>query len=407
MTRTRTERRPVADLVPADYNPRSISPEALAGLEASIRRWGLVQPIIVNERTGNVVGGHQRLKVLEAEGVEETDVVVVDLDAAEEKALNVALNAPQIAGEFTDDLGPLLDEVEAELPDLYAAVRLDALRLDEGLEPEEDAAGPAFPAVVPIGAEDFFAVPDDVHARIDDADVIVVQYSGGKDSTGALLWARQMYPDKRCVACFVDPGVEFPGIGAYVAESAATVGAEFVVNKPAKEWWAWLAKEGRWPSIIYRTCAHKFIHAPWARYVKETFDPDRTVVLTGSRGAEAVMGSKKTQTSMVSSLGDKWYHFAPCFHAGKDVLESILAASAVEPWEGYARGFVRTACWCCPGQCGAQALALQTHYPGLAEEIRTWEKRIGPMRPENTPVLGYDDILGAGQRAAEKAATRR
>ena len=85
--RVRLESRRVADLLTADYNPRTISDQALAGLGASIGRYGLVQPIIVNARTGRVVGGHQRLKVLQAKGVEATDVLVIDVEEAEEKAL--------------------------------------------------------------------------------------------------------------------------------------------------------------------------------------------------------------------------------------------------------------------------------------------------------------------------------
>ena len=36
------ERKPLAELVPAPYNPRAISPEALAGLRGSVERFGLV-----------------------------------------------------------------------------------------------------------------------------------------------------------------------------------------------------------------------------------------------------------------------------------------------------------------------------------------------------------------------------
>ncbi len=42
---TRVERRAVADLTPADYNPRQISDRAMAGLRESVTRFGLVQPI--------------------------------------------------------------------------------------------------------------------------------------------------------------------------------------------------------------------------------------------------------------------------------------------------------------------------------------------------------------------------
>ncbi|MBA4389103.1 MAG: DNA methylase [Verrucomicrobia bacterium] len=112
------ERKLIADLMPAPYNPREISPEALAGLQASVARFGLVEPVVWNRRTGHVVGGHQRLKALAALGETATQVVVVDLDEIEEKALNVALNSPSIAGEFTVELHALLAEIEAALPDL-------------------------------------------------------------------------------------------------------------------------------------------------------------------------------------------------------------------------------------------------------------------------------------------------
>lgn len=86
------ETKKLSELKPADYNPRSISAESIAGLKASIQEFGCVEPIIVNTNTGNVVGGHQRLEVLKQQGVEETDVVIVDLSPEKEKALNVALN---------------------------------------------------------------------------------------------------------------------------------------------------------------------------------------------------------------------------------------------------------------------------------------------------------------------------
>lgn len=124
---TRIERRKVSDLTPADYNPRDISERALQGLSESVKRFGLVQPIIVNERTGNVVGGHQRLKVLDGAGEAETDVVVVDIDEGEERALNVALNNQHISGEFTEDLDGMLEAIAAETPELFDALRLDDL----------------------------------------------------------------------------------------------------------------------------------------------------------------------------------------------------------------------------------------------------------------------------------------
>lgn len=131
----RIETRPLKDLRPAPYNPRRISDRAMAGLRASVERFGLVQPIILNERTGHIVGGHQRLKVLEEAGKVAAQVVVVDLPESEERALNVALNNPHIAGEFTEDLHWLLAEIQADEAELYESLRLGLL--------EEDAAASA------------------------------------------------------------------------------------------------------------------------------------------------------------------------------------------------------------------------------------------------------------------------
>jgi hypothetical protein len=64
----------IEKLEPAPYNPREISSEALGGLAHSIGEFGLVEPIVWNEGTGHVVGGHQRLKVLEQTGVKSTKV---------------------------------------------------------------------------------------------------------------------------------------------------------------------------------------------------------------------------------------------------------------------------------------------------------------------------------------------
>ena len=71
----------------------------------------MVQPIVWNQRTNRVVGGHQRLTVLEHEGHEETTVSVVDLDEKQEVALNLALN--KTGGDWDyDKLGELLVDMD-------------------------------------------------------------------------------------------------------------------------------------------------------------------------------------------------------------------------------------------------------------------------------------------------------
>ena len=80
-------------------------------LKRSIEQFGYVEPVIWNEKTGRVVGGHQRLKVLTDMGITEVDVVVVDMDTEKEKALNIALN--KISGEWdTEKLALVIADLQ-------------------------------------------------------------------------------------------------------------------------------------------------------------------------------------------------------------------------------------------------------------------------------------------------------
>jgi hypothetical protein len=123
----------LAELTPAPYNPRKMEPAAENALLRSLERFGLLQPIVWNKRTGNVVGGHRRLKLLMAAGVDVTDVAVGDWSETEEKALNLALNNPAGQGTFTPEAQDLLLELREMLPEVY-----DELLLWQIHPPEEE-----------------------------------------------------------------------------------------------------------------------------------------------------------------------------------------------------------------------------------------------------------------------------
>jgi DNA modification methylase len=110
----------LSKLKPASYNPRQISKTALAGLSESLKKFGYLQPIIVNihNKQPTIIGGHQRVKALEIQGIEEAECFVVDFDKLTEKAANIALNNQHISGEWSADLlQPLLEEMNSELPE--------------------------------------------------------------------------------------------------------------------------------------------------------------------------------------------------------------------------------------------------------------------------------------------------
>ena len=156
---------PADKLNPAAYNPRKDLQPGDAEYEKllrSVEEFGYVEPIIWNERTGNIVGGHQRFKVLRQLGFAEIDCVVVDMDEAREKALNIALNkisgdwdAAKLAEVFRDieQYGISLDITGFEAPEidkLYQKLsREDGKIVEDDFDSEAEAAAIETPVTQP------------------------------------------------------------------------------------------------------------------------------------------------------------------------------------------------------------------------------------------------------------------
>lgn len=97
---------PIGSLRSSEYNPRFWSKEAIVQLKESIKRYGFVDPLLVNsapERKGIVIGGHFRLSIAKELGIKEVPVVFINIANIEkEKELNIRLN--KNIGEFDWDL---------------------------------------------------------------------------------------------------------------------------------------------------------------------------------------------------------------------------------------------------------------------------------------------------------------
>ena len=151
------EKKKVTELLPAEYNPRKDlkpgDPE-YEKLKRSLEQFGYVEPVIWNKTTGRVVGGHQRLKVLQDLGETEIECVIVELSEEKEKALNIALN--KISGEWdTEKLGLLIADLQGadfdvsltgfdqnEIDDLFKDSVKDGIH-DDDFDVEEELKKPA------------------------------------------------------------------------------------------------------------------------------------------------------------------------------------------------------------------------------------------------------------------------
>jgi hypothetical protein len=151
------EYRRVRDLVPDPRNPKD---HAAALIDASISRFGYVEPIVEDGRTGQLISGHGRMESLlaaEVRGDAPPDGIVVEDGGAwlvpvvtgwasgsdvEAEAALIALNrAGEVGGWDQSDLIMILSEL-SEQPDGFLGVGFDEAELERLLRIQESLSDP-------------------------------------------------------------------------------------------------------------------------------------------------------------------------------------------------------------------------------------------------------------------------
>lgn len=123
-----------ATLVPAPYNPREISEEALERLATLIDNHGWVAPVIARREDRLVIGGHQRLRANLTRETPDKRVPVVFLKGVDDTraaAMNVALNNRLTQGDYDyPKLVDLLEEIDTSQLDVSALTGFNEDDLD-------------------------------------------------------------------------------------------------------------------------------------------------------------------------------------------------------------------------------------------------------------------------------------
>lgn len=117
---------PAHDLNPSAYNPNKMTPAKFTALKQSVTEDGYVEPIVVQKKGLNIIGGHHRYKVLKEIAVEHSipvppiPCIVVDIDDVAARKLNIKLNHvkgdpdARLLGELLVDLYPSVKPTEDE-----------------------------------------------------------------------------------------------------------------------------------------------------------------------------------------------------------------------------------------------------------------------------------------------------
>lgn len=314
-----------------------------------------------------VICGHTRLKAAKKLGLTTVPVHVADLPPEKVKALRIADNQAATLAEWDNLLLGIeisqLQEMDYDLSHLgFDEDKLNELIAEAKANDNGEADVP--PSEVPL-------VKPEALKLIEDCDRVVVQFSGGKDSTVSLNWARGVCEKygKPMEAVFIETGCEFPDLTSHIIRVCEKWNVKLILLHPKQNILQYYYEKKLWPDSLYRDCLHKFINDPVNHHIR-SYEGEDVICVRGGRSDQKTSLSKSDTYQEVKDGTHIIKLLNPLYAASKEDYEKALSEVKPMLWRGYDLGFVRTACWLCPFQKIEQWEALKIHYPLLWEEMR-------------------------------------
>jgi 3'-phosphoadenosine 5'-phosphosulfate sulfotransferase (PAPS reductase)/FAD synthetase len=360
------EDRPIEQVLPYENNPR-VNDHAVEAVAASIREFGFRTPILC-DGDGVIIAGHTRLKAARKLGMKSVPVIVADdLPPSKVQALRIADNQLSTLATWDESLLELeLSALQSANYDLsilgFDEEELARLLAGDGGNADENAE---------VAPTELDSIQPEALKLIEECDRVVLQFSGGKDSTVVLNWARGFCEKlgKPLESVFVETGAEFPDLTSHIIRVCERLEVKLVLLRPRHNILQYYCGKKEWPDSIFRDCLHKFINDPVNRHIR-TYEGENVICVRGGRSDQKTSVSKSNLYQEVKD-GDRIVRLLnPFFGVDKDEYERALEEVKPLLWCGYDLGFARTACWCCPFQKVEQWEALKVHYPLLWEEMR-------------------------------------
>jgi len=363
---------PIEQAVLWEKNPRGIKKADYARLKKQIKDLGEYKPLIGVEEDGKfiILGGNMRLRAYRELGLQEVEISVVEAPTEVDR-IRYALSDNDRAGFYDEDqlaelIYPHLAEIELGDYKIDLGQPLSLSDLIEQVGPDRGAAKFGGKAQIPDP-------PADQLEFVGKFENICIEFSGGKDSLLALLWARAACEKlgKTLEARFVETGAEFPCLSSYVRRLCADQGVKLRVLTPKESILTYYIGKGKWPDPIFRDCQHTFINDVLDQGTKT--EPSVTLKIRGGRPEQKVMKTPRAAYTITSA---GFHLYAPYFDMPLTEYQELLKTVMPFRWPGYDKGFRRTACWMCPFQTHEQWDAIKENYPLLWEELRVLAMRL-------------------------------
>lgn len=270
----------ISKLKPNPDNPNTHPESQLRLLGKIIKTQGWRAPITVSNLSGLIVKGHGRLYAAQLEGLKRAPVDYQDYDTAEDERADM-LADNRIAELAVIDLETL--EMNKELLD-SAGFDLELAGFEEEEATTTEAQGDDAVDAVDIlrGATLQDLAPTEEERAIFAERTILVEYSGGKDSSAVAAWAKHFFPDNNIQLCYCDMGADFDDLIPYLRDSAQRLDVDLVMLRSKRNMIDYILEKGKWPGFIHPYC-HDILHDTLDEYFEAKSHDDVIIIRGGEK----------------------------------------------------------------------------------------------------------------------------
>lgn len=205
----------------------------------------------------------------------------------------------------------------------------------------------------------------------------LISFSGGKDSTAIILWAKENLSDFDVIFC--DTNWENQLTYDYIDHiNKSLLNDKLIVLKSSKyEGFADMCiKKGRAPSVKARFCTEVLKLNPVVEYVHDKLNDFEVHLYNGVRRDESHSRSKMKEMEFDSKHFKSWIH-RPLLTWSVDDVFDIHKKHNVEPNPLYKLGFGRVGCMPCIMSRNSEIKLIAKLFPEDVDKVRILEKQVG------------------------------
>lgn len=129
---------------------------------------------------------------------------------------------------------------------------------------------------------------------IDQTTPIVVNVSGGKDSSALLLWIKAHYPLNPITALYNDTGFEHPGVLEYIQNMTSQLSIPLAMTQSTTDLLSLVRRYQAIPTGCCRFCTSFLKQDPANKWIRNTYPTGKVIECFGFRAEESPARAKKS-----------------------------------------------------------------------------------------------------------------